>query len=811
MTVQTNISPKSLSFAVTGMSCAGCAAKLEKNLNAAEFVATATVNFALENATVHPLPGATPQQVIDLAADLGYEATLKLPADTASVSLAITGMSCAGCAAKLEKKLASAPGVYEASVNFALETAELKKAASTSTQELVKLIEESGFEATVKNSGQQSAAEQQHQKDLAEEAALKRTAQLLVFSVVFSLPLVAPMFLKPFGIHWELPAIWQLALATPVQIFVGQRFYRGALSALRHWGTNMDTLVALGTSAAFGFSLYVMFAAPPGTPQHLYFEASSVILTLILFGKYLEFKARRSTTAAVRALVALRPDEAHRVDGDQVTTVRVSELRLTDLLLIKPGERVPADGMLAKGEGDVDESMLTGESIPQLKVVGDALAAGTINTSSSLYMEVTALGEETRLARIIKLVETAQASKAPVQRLVDKVSAVFVPVILLIAVATLLAWLALGYSLDQTISAAVAVLVIACPCALGLATPTALVAGTGTAARAGILIKDIEALERAHKVNTVVFDKTGTLTQGKPELVSIQSFDKDSNQLLQMVASVQQNSEHPLAYATVKAAKEKNIALVQPDALKAIPGKGVSATLQGEAISIGNQALMQDLGVDSLMAQGLVKSFESEGQTAVTVALGNTAIGVLGYADQPRAEAKKAVALLKKRGIKTAMITGDAELTARKIAEIVGIDEVFSQVQPERKSQIVKQLRQSGHVVAMVGDGINDAPALAEADLGIAMGSGSDVAMETAGITLMRSDPLMVPASLQVSAATLGKIKQNLFWAFIYNIIGIPLAAIGLLTPMFAGAAMAMSSVSVVSNAALLRRWKPKT
>lgn len=726
-----------------------------------------------------------------------------------SVTLEISGMNCAGCASKVERALNQAGIVQQATVNLALETAEIHTQEQTPVQALIAIVEKAGFGAKQREEDIRKARLERERAEAEDQRVEQRTLYLLIVSAILSFPLVAPMIGMIAGRDWHLPGLVQLLLATPVQVFVGARFYKGAFNALRHGSANMDVLVALGTSAAFGYSLYKVLQPGVLSGSHLYFEASAVILTLILFGKYLEHRAKRSTTAAVRALAAMRPDMAHRVDGDTVVDVDISELRLGDTILVKPGERIATDGVVAAGDSAVDESMLTGESFPVSKHEGEAVTGGTINGSGALYIKTTALGEETRLAQIIRLVEGAQASKAPVQKLVDKVASIFVPTIVLIAAATFAAWIYLNGDINAAVGAAVAVLVIACPCALGLATPTALVAGTGAAARAGILIRDIEALERAYKVDTVVLDKTGTLTIGRPTLANIQAFDRNNERLLFIAATLQQQSEHPLAGALLRAAEEQNIRLGKAQAVKAVPGQGLTAELAGQQIAIGNKALMDQLGLSSLMAEGLIKTYESAGQTAVSVAVGGKIVGVLGFADAPRDTAAEALAELKQRGIKTVMLTGDAELAAQAVASQIGVEDVRARVQPEGKNAVVDQLKAQGHTVAMVGDGINDAPALAAADLGIAMGSGTDVAMEAAGITLMRSDPTMIADALDVSKATLRKIRQNLFWAFIYNVIGIPLAALGMLSPIIAGAAMAMSSVSVVTNAALLRSWKP--
>ncbi|SFK53870.1 Cu+-exporting ATPase [Pseudovibrio ascidiaceicola] len=728
-----------------------------------------------------------------------------------TVKLDITGMTCAGCASRLEKTLQATEGVVKATVNFALEMAEVEHLPQVAANDLVDVVSTAGFEAKERRDEAEAAKKAFEEREAHSDAEERKTFQLFALSTLLAIPLVIPMVLMAFGVQFELSGVLQFALATPIQLFVGARFYKGAFAALRHGGANMDVLVSLGTSAAYLYSVYNVFFAAQAQATDLYFEASAVILTLILMGKYLEIRAKRSTSAAVRSLIALRPTTANKIVGDKIIPVSISDLRLGDYIVIKPGECVPTDGLIEEGESELDESMLTGENLPVHKNKGDQVTGGTINGAGAIFVRTTALGESTRLAQIIRLVEGAQASKAPLQKLVDKVAAIFVPVIVLIALATFAGWMLYSGDVTTAVSASVAVLVIACPCALGLATPTALVAGTGAAAKAGILIRDIEALERAHKVDTILFDKTGTLTIGKPVLTDAQAFDRNDDRLLTIAASIQLGSEHPLASALIRAAEERNLKLTRPRSIKAIPGKGLIAELTGQQVSIGNTALMKDLNVaPSMMGDGLVKTYESSGKTAVTVALGDRAIGVLAFVDQARDSAREAVESLKKQGIRTVMITGDTELAAKNIADQVGVDEFQARVQPEGKNEVVNDLKEQGYRVAMVGDGINDAPALAAADLGIAMGSGADVALETAGVTLMRSEPKMIPAALDISKATLRKIRQNLFWAFIYNIIGIPLAALGLLSPVIAGAAMAMSSVSVVTNAMLLRRWKPK-
>ncbi|MXN65236.1 heavy metal translocating P-type ATPase [Stappia sp. GBMRC 2046] len=728
-----------------------------------------------------------------------------------TVRLDVFGMTCAACSARVEKVLSRVPGVTHASVNLPLETAEIGAAESTDTNALIKAIEKAGYEAKIHEDSAKSRRAGAEEADDRASAYERRTFLLLVFSALLALPLVAPMVAMLFGIHITIPPLVQLALATPVQIFAGSRFYTGAFKALRGGGANMDVLVALGTSAAYGYSLYRIIANGPAHAGHLYFEASAVILTLILFGKLLELRAKRTTTSAIRSLMALRPDVAHRITDSGLETVSVDDLREGDRILVKPGERVPADGKILEGVSELDESLITGESLPVSKEPGAEVIAGTINGSGALDVRTTALDENTKLARIIRLVEAAQTGKAPVQHLVDRVSAIFVPVIVAIALATFAGWLVFGFALDEAVGAAVAVLVIACPCALGLATPTALVAGTGAAARAGILIRDIEALEVAHKIDTIVFDKTGTLTEGKPAVTDIRAFDRNEDRLIRIAACAQLPSEHPLARTMIAEAEKRGLPLAQPSSFKSVPGRGLIATIAEQSVVIGNARLMDDQGIDRFMADQIARGFEAEGKTCATVAVAGRVVGVIAMADRIREETPNALDRLRSLHLTPVMLTGDTQVVAQTVASRIGIDKITAGVPPEGKADAIASLRMGGSTVAMVGDGVNDAPALAAADVGIAMGEGSDVAMETAGITLMRSRPGLVADAIAVSRATVSKIRQNLFWAFIYNVIGIPLAAFGLLTPAVAGAAMALSSVSVVTNAGLLARWRPKS
>ncbi len=613
------------------------------------------------------------------------------------------------------------------------------------------------------------------------------------------------------GYHWMLPGWLQWLLATPIQFVFGARFYRAGWNALRAGAGNMDLLVAIGTSAAYGLSVWLLLVR--GEQAHLYFESSAVVITLVLLGKWLEARAKQQTVSALRALESLRATEAIvRRDG-QDRSVPISAVQVGDTVVVRPGERVPVDGILIEGSGHLDESLLTGESLPVVKLPGDKLTGGSINQEGVLVFEATAVGGATMLSQIIRLVEDAQAAKAPIQRLVDRVSSVFVPVVLLISLVTVLAWGLVSGDWQQAVLNAVAVQVIACPCALGLATPTAIMAGTGVAARHGILIKDAEALEIAHAVTAVAFDKTGTLTEGKPALVAIEGFGHPEAQLLWLACSVQQYSDHPLAKAVMQRAAVQGIAAAPATNAKAWPGRGVQADVDGRTIFLGNARMMAELHASTDIGETVAARHESAGRTVSWLAIdsgsGIAPAGLLAFGDTIKSGARAAVVALESLGVRSIMLTGDNQGAAREVAASVGISEYRAQVLPADKAAVIGELRSAHGKVAMVGDGINDAPALAAADIGIAMATGTDVAMHTAGITLMRGDPSLVADAIGISRRTYAKIRQNLFWAFIYNLVGIPLAALGWLNPVIAGAAMAFSSVSVVTNALMLRRWKP--
>jgi Cu+-exporting ATPase len=629
------------------------------------------------------------------------------------------------------------------------------------------------------------------------------------------MPLIVPMLLHPFGSHWMLPGWMQCALATPVQFWLGWRFYRAGWKALLAGTGNMDLLVAIGTSAAFGLSAFILLTHPGEAAPHLYFEASAAVITLVLLGKWLEARAKRQTADAIRALNALRPTVARVRTPAGDRDAPITEVRVGDLVVVRPGERVAVDGEVIEGRSHLDESLITGESLPVAKGIGDRVTGGAINGDGLLVVRTRAIGAETTLARIIRLVENAQVAKAPIQRLVDRVAAVFVPTVIGIALITLLGWgLAVG-DWEPAILNAVAVLVIACPCALGLATPTAVMAGTGIAARYGILIKDAEALEIAHAVTIVAFDKTGTLTVGRPTLVaadSVPGLTEDA--LLRLAVALQQGSEHPLARAVVAAVQGPDLTIPTAREVAARPGLGIGGTVDGRALLLGSRKLMEEHAIDLGPFEARVQSLEGAGRTLSWLAgwAGGQYIllGLLAFGDAVKPTAPAAVASLRALGIRTLILTGDNVRAARSVAQALGVDEVRAEVLPADKAAAVAGLREGGDIVAMVGDGINDAPALAAADVGIAMATGTDVAMEAAGITLMRGNPALVAQAIDISRRTYRKIQQNLFWAFVYNVVGIPLAACGLLNPVIAGMAMAFSSVSVVSNALLLRRWRPR-
>ncbi len=717
-------------------------------------------------------------------------------------------MTCAACSTRLERVLSRLPGVELVAVNLASERAAVTIHSGAITQgDLITAVGKAGFAATpLATSAQQRAR--------AEERARRqdrREQNRLILSALLTLPLAIPMLLMPFGLDAALAPWLQFVLATTVQFWSGGHFYIGAIKSLRGGAGNMDVLVVMGTSAAWGLSTYVVLTG--GAGGHLYFEASAMIITLVLFGKWMEGRAKRSATSAIRALMDLRPETARvELDG-RIVEVPVESVQHDTTVLVRPGERLPVDGVILDGNSQLDESMLTGESMPVAKGLGDEVTGASVNGDGMLRIRATNVGTESTLARIIKLVENAQASKAPVQKLVDRISAVFVPVVVLIALITFLSWWLLAGDSQTGFLAAVSVLVIACPCALGLATPTAIMVGTSVAARGGVLIKDAQALELAHHSDTVVFDKTGTLTKGAPTVERLVTDSGDESRLLQLAASAQQGSEHPLARAVLEYAEEKGTELLPVQGFTTVPGKGLLAEVDGRRLVIGNQRLMQEQGISVETMLKQAQALESQGQTLMWLSErgeGNSVLGFIAVTDPIKPGVSDMVLALKQRGVSSILLSGDNRHAAKSVATSVGIDRVIAEVLPGDKAAEIERLRTQGNKVVMVGDGINDAPALAAANVGMAMGTGTDVAMHTAGITLMRGDPRLVVQALAISHATYNKIRQNLFWALIYNVVAIPLAAFGVLNPVIAGAAMAMSSVSVVSNSLLLRRHGDK-
>ncbi len=789
-------------FPVEGMTCASCVARVERSLRAVTGVAEASVNLATEQARVKAGPGVSMQTLKAAIEKAGYAVGQQ------ALRLRIDGMSCASCVGRVEKALRQVPGVLQAEVNLATETAEVTlSGASATLDQLQAALNKAGYQArALDDTG--AAAQPAEQPGAA--------IWPILLAAALSAPLMLPMLGMLAGRDWMLDGRLQWLLATPVQFWLGARFYRAGFKALRAKTGNMDLLVALGTSAAYGLSVYQLLVHGEHGMAHLYFEASAVVITLVLLGKWMEARAKRQTTAAIRALNALRPETARRRSQGVDEEVAVSRLAVGDLVVVRPGERIAVDGEITEGASQVDESLITGESLPVHKQVGDRVTGGAVNAEGLLVVRTTAVGAESTLARIVRLVESAQAKKAPIQRLVDQVSAVFVPVVMGIALITLLGWgLGTGHW-EAAILNAVAVLVIACPCALGLATPTAIMAGTGVAARHGILIKDAEALEVAHRLQVVTFDKTGTLTEGHPELVALEANGITRAALLAQSAAIQAGSEHPLAKAVTKAASQDRLSLPAATQLRAVAGRGMSAQVAGRELRLGSPRFMQELGVELGDFAARAQALEAAGRTVswladVTPGGAPQLLGLLAFGDTLKGSAAPAIARLHALGLQTALVTGDNHGSAQAVAAQLGMDRVHAQVLPEDKAAIIDGLRREAGCVAMVGDGINDAPALAAADVGIAMATGTDVAMHAAGITLMRGNPALVADAIDISRRSYTKIRQNLFWAFFYNVVGIPLAALGLLSPVIAGAAMAFSSFSVVMNALLLRRWKGRS
>ncbi len=801
------------SIKISGMSCAACAARVEKGLKQIEGVQSANVNLAMERATVEfDDTLVQPGQFEQLIKKLGYETIPRMATDNGQADLKVSGMTCAACSARIEKKLASLEGVNLVNVNLSTERASIGyEPGRIKIGEIINVIEALGYSAE-----KTEDISRDQEKEL-KEKEIRDLRISLYASAVLSFPLVAAMIMGIFKIDIPFLAFlhnqyFQLIVATPVQFIIGARFYKQAFYAVRSGSANMDVLIAMGTSAAYFFSLYNIFfeSVAPGIMKDLYFEAAAIIITLILLGKYLEAVAKGKTSEAIKKLAELQAKTARVIRQGSELDIPIEEVELGDIVVVRPGEKVPVDGKIIEGNSSLDESMLTGESLPTDKKAGDLVYGATINKFGVFKFEATRVGKDTALAQIIKMVEDAQGSKAPIQKIADQVAGVFVPVVLVIAVITFLVWYLGGVGVNKALISAVAVLVIACPCALGLATPTAIMVGTGKGAENGILIKGGEHLEKTYKINAIVLDKTGTITKGQPEVTDVITLGQlDARSILRLAAQAEKSSEHPLGVAIYEKGKLEYGSLINPESFEAIPGMGVKAVIEAQEIYVGTRKLMLERGIATEQVETAITSLEDQGKTAMLMAVNGKLESILAVADTLKDSSQEAIAELLDMGIEVYMITGDNQRTANAIAKQVGINNVLAEVLPENKAQEVEKLKATGKTVAMVGDGINDAPALATADIGMAMGTGTDVAMEAADITLMRGDLRTIPAAIRLSRQTIRKIKQNLFWAFIYNIIGIPFAALGMLNPIIAGAAMAFSSVSVVTNSLSLRSFDP--
>ncbi len=787
---------KEISLQITEMTCAACSSRIERVLNRNEFI-NAEVNLATEKAVIkYDDTQVNKSEMIEKIEKLGFGVREE------RIEFKVSGMTCAACSSRIDKILNKAEGVVSASVNLTTEIATVNYHPDLITPDkLIKEIEKLGYEAVRRESAENESSEAR---------ATKKMQNKLIISALLSLPLLITMLDHLFGI--ALPSIlmnpwFQFALATPVQFIIGWQFYVSAYKNLKTKSANMDVLVALGTSAAYFYSLYeAIKTIGTAYEPHLYFETSAILITLILFGKYLEASAKGRTTEAITKLMALQVKEARVLIDGKEQMIAIDEVNVGDTLIVKPGEKIPLDGIIMRGSSTIDESMLTGESMPITKTIEDNVVGATINLNGLIEVNVTKREEESVLASIIKAVEDAQGTKAPIQRMADQISSYFVPIVVGIAVVTFIVWITFVSpgEFEYALTASIAVLVIACPCALGLATPTSIMVGTGRAAEHGILFKGGEHLERTHEVDTIVFDKTGTITKGEPVVTHFEG----SNETLQLLASAEANSEHPLAKAVVDYAKSKELTITEATTFEAVPGKGIKANVSGIDLLIGNRILMKEAEVSIDLYDRAVTEAEEQGSTAMFIAENGKLTGMISAADTLKDNAIEAMKQLKKSGQELIMLTGDNQRVADAIAKEVGIDRVYAQVLPDEKQEKIELLQSEGKNVAMVGDGINDAPALATANVGIAIGTGTEIAIEAADITILGGDLLLIPKAIQMSEATIKNIKQNLFWAFGYNTIGIPIAAIGLLAPWIAGAAMAFSSVSVVLNALRLKRVK---
>ena len=790
---------KTTSLKIGGMHCAACANRIEKALAKLGGVDKAAVNFASEKANVsYDAAQVGVKDMVTKIEALGFQVL------TERLDLKITGMHCAACSGRIERAVSKLSGVHKAAVNLALERATVEyNSGEVTPQEIKGAIEKLGFGAH--SAVEEGAADKERQ---AREAEIKRQRFWLLFSAALSMPLMAGMLTHFFGYPMLLQPWMEMILATPVQFGAGWQFYRGAYMSLKNGSANMDVLVALGTSAAYFYSVANIFRGV----HEMYFEASAILITLIILGKTLEAIAKGRTSEAIKKLIGMQAKTARVIRNNQEHDIPIEDVEVGDVIAVRPGEKIPVDGIVLEGVSAVDESMLTGESIPVDKKAGDEVIGATINKYGAFKFKASKVGRDTALAQIIRIVEEAQGSKAPIQRFADIVSSFFVPAVVSIAVLTFVAWyfvFAPG-NFSQALINMTAVLVIACPCALGLATPTSIMVGTGKGAENGILIKGAEHLENTHKLTAIVLDKTGTITRGQPEVTDIITFNSwTRDAILPILLAAEKNSEHPLAQAIVRYGDEQGISINEPDEFTSVPGHGVIAVIGGKTALVGTRKLMREhaIAIDHVLNQ--VESLEEAGKTVMFLALDGQMVSLVAVADTVKDTSAQAVADLQKMGLEVWMITGDNERTAKAIAAQVGIDKVMAEVLPEHKAEKVASLKGEGKVVAMVGDGINDAPALVTADVGFAIGTGTDVAIEAADITLMRGDLDGIVAAIRLSRATMRNIKQNLFWALIYNTLGIPIAASGFLSPVIAGAAMAFSSVSVVSNALRLKRFRP--
>ena len=793
-----------LTIKIGGMSCAACANRVEKGLSSLNGVEKAGVNFATEKASVtYDKAHVGLNEISEKIEKLGFQVIKD------KIELKITGMSCAACSGRIEKVLHKLPGVYSAVVNLAIEKATVEyNAGQINIIDIKSRIEKLGFGAHDITDGTEANKEKETRKSEVTQQRFR-----LIISAVFSFPLLFAMVLHLMGVRSAAADLlmnpyFQFAAATPVQFIAGWQFYRGAYLALRNGGANMDVLVALGTSAAYFYSVVNIIRGN----HDLYFETSAILITLIILGKLLEATAKGRTSEAIKALMGLQAKTARVIRNGQEMDIPIEEVLAADIVVVRPGEKVPVDGVITDGTSAIDESMLTGESLPVDKKIGDEVIGATINKFGTFKFRATKVGRDTALAQIVRIVEEAQGSKAPIQRFADVVSGYFVPTVVALAVLTFLAWYFIfdpgnfsGALINLT-----AVLVIACPCALGLATPTSIMVGTGKGAENGILIKGAEHLENAHRLTTIVLDKTGTITKGQPEvtdIITMTGFSED--EIVGLIVRAEKNSEHPLAQAIVKYGQEKGLSMADPESFTAIPGHGVEVTIDGQRILVGTRKLMSENNIEFKTLLPKIEELEQQGKTVMMMAISKEMAGLFAVADTVKESSAEAVTQLQKLGIEVWMITGDNERTARAIAGKVGITNVMAEVLPEYKAEKIDSLKREGKVVGMVGDGINDAPALVTADVGFAIGTGTDVAIEAADITLMSGDLRGIVAAIKLSKATMRNIKQNLFWALIYNTLGIPIAALGYLSPVLAGAAMAFSSVSVVTNALRLKGFKP--